>query len=94
MYSEQNRNLNCNVCFTKITVTEAADATAKIASANIVSAKSSIYLGVWFQYNGDLLEVTSKNGNVATCSYVEETNLDTVNLSVDLVENLVKMFGK
>jgi hypothetical protein len=94
VYSEQNRNLNCNVRFTKITVTSAADATARIASANIVSAESSVYRGVWFQYNDDLLEVTSINGNVATCSYVEETNLDTVNLSVDLVENLVKMFGK
>jgi hypothetical protein len=94
VYSEQNRNLNCNVRFTKITVTSAADATTRIASANIVSAESSVYRGVWFQYNDDLLEVTSINGNVATCSYVEETNLDTVNLSVDLVENLVKMFGK
>jgi hypothetical protein len=94
VYSEQNRNLNCNVRFTKIIVNEAADALGRIATADIIAAESSIYQGVWFQHNDDLLEVRAINGNMVSCTYVDESNLDTVDLPVQVVEDLVKLFGK
>ncbi len=48
IYSEQNRYLSCNVCFTKIVVREEADARSRIASAKVSNPEIGAYLDVWF----------------------------------------------
>jgi hypothetical protein len=62
IYSEQNRYLSCNVCFTKNVVREEADARSRIASAKVSNPESGVYLDVWFQYDDSLLEVIEING--------------------------------
>lgn len=94
IFSEQNRNLNCNIRFTKIVIKEATDATSRLPTAQVTSAESDIYIGVWFQHNGELLEILEINGETVTCSYVEDLNQDNVELPVGLVTELVAKFGK
>jgi hypothetical protein len=70
-----------------------ADATSRIAIANVnENPQSGVYVNVWFQYNGSLLEVQAINGNDCICSYVEE-ELDNVNLPIHIVKELVAQFG-
>ena len=71
IYSERNGNLSCTNSFSKIAVTVEADATNRIALADVnVNPQSGVCLNVWFQYNGSLLEVQAINGNYVNCSYV------------------------
>jgi hypothetical protein len=92
IYSKRNRNLTCTICFSKITVKVEADATSRITIANVnENPQSGVYVNVWFQYNGSLLEVQAINGNDCICSYVEE-ELDNVNLPLHIVKELVAQF--
>jgi hypothetical protein len=94
IFSEQNRNLNCNIHFTKIVIKEIEDATSRLPTAHATSAESGIYVGVWFQHDGDLLEILEVDGEMVTCSYVEDLNQEHVQLPVGLVTELVAIFGK
>jgi hypothetical protein len=51
-----------------------------------------VYVNVWFQYNGSLLEVQAINGTDCICSYVEE-ELENVNLPIHIVKELVAQFS-
>jgi hypothetical protein len=94
VYSEQNRNLTCTVRFSKITISSADVATTRIATAEVVSQESNVYVGVWFHHDGELLEVQDINNNTVTCSNVHDESLDAITLPLNLVENLVKAFGR
>jgi hypothetical protein len=79
--------------FSKITVKVEADATRRRAIADVnENLQSDVYINVWFQYNGSLLEVQAINGNDVNCSYVEE-ELDNVDLPIHIVKKLVAQFG-
>lgn len=54
--------------------------------------ESGVYLNVWFQHDGCLLEVAAINGNIVTCSYVENED-ENINLPLQLVAELVSKFG-
>jgi hypothetical protein len=70
-----------------------ADATRRRAIADVnENLQSDVYINVWFQYNGSLLEVQAINGNDVNCSYVEE-ELDNVDLPIHIVKKLVAQFG-
>jgi hypothetical protein len=93
IYSEQNRCLTCNIRFTKLVVREATDTTKRIAVAEVRhNPESGVYLNVWFQHDGCLLEVAAINGNIVTCSYVENED-ENINLPLQLVAELVSKFG-
>jgi hypothetical protein len=62
-------------------------------STVVSNAVSGVYLNVWFLHNQNLLEVVAINDTTATCSYVEETNRDLIELPLELVANLVARFG-
>ncbi len=94
MYSEQNRNLTCTVRFSKITISSADVATTRIATTEVVSQESNVYVGVWFHHDGELLEVQDINNNTVTCSNVHDESLDAITLPLNLVEILVKAFGR
>ncbi len=93
IFSEQNHNLNCKVCFTKVTISEAADATSRLATAEVATAESGLYDNVWFQYENNLLEVLKVNGDVVTCKFVEEDDQENIQLPLGLVKELVARFG-
>ena len=93
IFSEQNRNLNCKIRFTKITISEAADAISRLATAEVTTAESGIYDNVWFQHENNLLEVIKVNGDVVTCKFVEEDDQDNIQLPLGLVKDLVARFG-
>jgi len=94
VYSEQNRNLHCNVRFTRIAVSSAHVATNRIGTAEVISGESCVYVGVWFHYDNTLFEVNAINGNHASCIPVDDETIDPVNLPINLVETLVQAFGK
>jgi hypothetical protein len=93
IYLEQNRYLTCTVRFTKVVVREAADATKRIAVAQVRKApESGVYLNVWFHYNGSLLETLEINNEEVTCSYADETSQNII-LPLNVVAELVAQFG-
>jgi hypothetical protein len=93
IYSEHNRSLSCTIRFTKIVVKVESDATSRIATAEVTNTpQSGVYLNVWFKHNGCLLEVVAINGDIVTCSYVEETS-ENINLPLQVVAELVAKFG-
>ncbi len=93
IYSEHSHTLSCTIRFTKVVVKVETDATRRLATAEVTnSPQSGVYLNVWFQHNGCLLEVVAINGNIATCSYVEETQ-ENINLPLEVVAELVAKFG-
>jgi hypothetical protein len=72
-------------------VNDSIVATARMPSAVVSNTVSGVYLNVWFLHNQNLLEVVAINET--TCSYVEETNRDLIELPLELVANLVARLG-
>ncbi len=67
IYLEQ-RYLTCNIHSSKEVMREEADAMKRIAVAQVRNTpESGVYLNVWFQYNGTLLEVIASNNEAVTC---------------------------
>ncbi len=92
IYYEQNRCLSCTVRFSKVVVREEADATSRIATAEVENIESGVYLNVWFHYENCLLEVVAINADTATCTYVEQP-AENIELPLQLVSQLVASFG-
>jgi hypothetical protein len=93
IFYEKARCLSCTVRYSKLVVNDRIVATSRMPSAVVSNAVSGVYLNVWFLHNQNLLEVVAINDTTATCSYVEETNRDLIELPLELVTNLVARFG-
>jgi hypothetical protein len=85
--------LTCTVRFSKIVVNEKAVATSRIPTAVVESPVSGVYLNVWFLHDGSLLEVNAINKSSATCTYMEESDRENIELPLELVAELVTRFG-
>jgi hypothetical protein len=64
----------------------------KKQTAHVSSPESGVFLNVWFHYRDKLLEVIEINGDMVTCSYVEDET-GNINLPINLVTQLVSSFG-
>ncbi len=91
IFYEKAQCLSCTVHYSKLVVNDSIVATARMPSAVVSNTVSGVYLNVWFLHNQNLLEVVAINET--TCSYVEETNRDLIELPLELVANLVARLG-
>jgi hypothetical protein len=97
IYTEESRQLSCNVRFSSLVVSDAKVATDRIPSADVcVWPASNAYVGAWFLYQGSVFEVERIDGNVAICKDPDDDS-DAGNpteLPLPLVSDLVNSFGR
>lgn len=82
----------CTVRFSKIPVVTADVATSRIAAALVSAGAGGAYVGACFHYREEMFEVVAIHEQLCRCLSLEHDN-KTMDLNLDLVNNLVNSFG-
>lgn len=94
IYSEEMRQLTCNVRLTSVTVSNADVAKSRISSADVKQPTTSAYVGAWFLHNRLLHEIVSISGDNVTCRDPDvDDDGPLIELPLPLVSQLVNSFG-
>lgn len=95
IYTEESRQLTCNVRFTAITVSHSDIAKSRVPNADVQQPETSAYVGAWFLHEGVVLEVTKIAGNVVSSKEPDdEDDATIVELPLGLVCDLINSFGR
>jgi len=91
-YHEQNSTLCCHVRFSRLRVSDAEVAVSRIPVAIVVPDNPDAHVGAWFHYNNNTFAIQSISNGICTCRSVEADDI-IVELPIDIVNNLVNIFG-
>jgi hypothetical protein len=95
IFSEESRQLTCNIRFTAITVSHSDVAKSRVPNADVQQPATSAYVGAWFLHRGVVLEVIGISNNIASCKEPDDDEDATViELPLTLVSQLVDTFGR
>jgi hypothetical protein len=92
IYTHETQTLMCTVRFSKIPVVTADVATSRIAAALVSAGAGGAYVGACFHYREEMFEVVAIHEQLCRCLSLEHDN-KTMDLNLDLVNNLVNSFG-
>jgi hypothetical protein len=96
LYSNETRQLSCNVRFTSMTVTNPEVAISRIRTADVKRPATSAFIGAWFLRDNVVYEVVKISGNLAWCKDPDDEETDAVlhQFPLELVSELVNNFGR
>jgi hypothetical protein len=104
IYTEESRQLTCNIRYSKIKINNRETVTSRMPTAEVHEQLiGGAYLDSHFHYNGDLMTVVNIANDTATCRHLhydsdsdedDEERWELVDLPLDLVRQLVSSFGK
>jgi hypothetical protein len=96
LYSNETRQLSCNVRFTSMTVTNPEVAISRIRTADVKWPATSAFIGAWFLRDNVVYEVVKISGNLAWCKDPDDEETDAVlhQFPLELVSELVNNFGR
>jgi hypothetical protein len=94
-YSSKNRILSCQIRFTKIAVHSPLDVTSRMATAQVITVKSSVFPEVLFYHNAVLYEVleVEELTHMVRCGPVQDLDAAEIVLPIETVARLVALFG-
>jgi hypothetical protein len=77
-------------------VNNTADVTSRLPMAFVAGIQSSVYLEAMFYYNDILYEVSEFNNahNMVKSTVIQDRNVADIILPIEVVQNLVSMFGR
>jgi hypothetical protein len=76
LYSNETRQLSCNVRFTSMTVTNPEVAISRIRTADVKRPATSAFIGAWFLRDNVAYEVVKILGNLAWCKDPDDEETD------------------
>ncbi len=94
IFSEESRQLTCNIHFTAIIVSHSNVVKSRVPNADVQQPATSAYVGAWFLHYGVVQEVTRVLNKIASCKEPDDDDDATViELPLTLVSQLVDTFG-
>lgn len=92
VYTYETQSLMCTVRFSKLPILTADVATSRIAKAYVTNEVVSAYVGACFHYEEEMYVVIAIYETLCRCKSLEDGQ-KTVDLHIELVNNLVNEFG-
>jgi hypothetical protein len=92
VYTHETQTLSCTVRFSKIPITAPEIATSRISAAYVAANVVGAFVGACFHYEKEMFEVVAIYESLCRCQSLEHDNRK-IDLNIELVNNLVNLFG-